>query len=125
MLALDRAQLHGAAKDSKKWDKTNHSSKGREQLRKYWNDHQYQMLYSSLILELRAVAGMLEGGEDGPHWKLDGDEDEIDGSSLRPSRRRPNNAHVLHLPRHAVQTGRTARADTSSAEIVCCRTRES
>ena len=82
MLALDRAQLHGAAKDSKKWDKTNHSSKGREQLRKYWNDHQYQMLYSPLILELRALAGMLEGGEDGPHWKLDGDEDEIDGSSL-------------------------------------------
>lgn len=67
----------------KKWDKTNHSSKGREQLRKYWNDNQYQMLYSPLILELRAVAGMLEGGEEGPHWKLDGDaEDEINGGSL-------------------------------------------
>lgn len=56
----------------KKWDKTNHSSKGREQLRKYWSDSKYQMLYSPLILELRAVAGMLEGGGEGPHWKLDG-----------------------------------------------------
>lgn len=55
----------------KKWDKTNHSTKGRKTLRKYWSDSQYQMLYSPLILELRAVAGMLHGGNEGPHWEED------------------------------------------------------
>ena len=55
----------------KKWDKTNHSDKGRQTLRKYWSDSKYQMLYSPLILELRAVAGMLQGGEEGPHWEDD------------------------------------------------------
>lgn len=55
----------------KKWDKTNHSTKGRNTLRKYWSDSKYQMLYSPLILELRAVAGMLHGGEEGPHWEDD------------------------------------------------------
>ena len=55
----------------KKWDKTNHSTKGRKTLRKYWSDSKYQMLYSPLILELRAVAGMLHGGDEGPHWEED------------------------------------------------------
>lgn len=40
-------------------------------LRKYWSDSKYQMLYSPLILELRAVAGMLHGGQGGPHWEED------------------------------------------------------
>ena len=34
------------------------------------------------VLELRACAGMLEGGEGGPRLKHDVDEDEIDGSPL-------------------------------------------
>ena len=50
----------------KKWDKTNHSSKGREQLRKVLERLEYQMLYSPLILELARGGWMLEGGE-GPH----------------------------------------------------------
>ena len=66
-------ELNGTAlrKILKKWDKTNHSTKGRKTLRKYWSDSQYQMLYSPLILELRAVAGMLHGGDEGPHWEDD------------------------------------------------------
>ena len=30
----------------KKWDKANHSTKGRQTLRRYWTDSQYQMLFS-------------------------------------------------------------------------------
>ena len=62
----------------KKWDKANHSTKGRQTLRRYWTDSQYQMLFSPLILELRAVAGMMEGGLEGPHWNLHDDEHDDD-----------------------------------------------
>ena len=62
----------------KKWDKVNHSTKGRQTLRRYWTDSQYQMLFSPLILELRAVAGMMEGGLEGPHWNLHDDEHDDD-----------------------------------------------
>lgn len=62
----------------KKWDKANHSTVGRKTLRRYWTDSQFQMLFSPLILELRAVAGMMEGGLEGPHWNLHDDEHEDD-----------------------------------------------
>ena len=62
----------------KKWDKVNHSTKGRQTLRRYWTDSQYQMLFSPLIMELMAVAGMMEGGLEGPHWNLHDDEHDDD-----------------------------------------------
>lgn len=56
----------------KKWDKTNESLRGREALAKYWKKSEYQMLHSPVTLELRAVAGMLQGGTGGPVWNTKG-----------------------------------------------------
>ena len=52
----------------KKWDKTNASARGAKALAAYWKRSEYQMLHSPVTMELRAVAGMLREGEDGPVW---------------------------------------------------------
>jgi len=64
------AELNATAlrKILKKWDKTNLSSRGRKALAAYWKKSEYQMLHSPVTMELRAVAGMLTEGEDGPVW---------------------------------------------------------
>jgi hypothetical protein len=64
------AELNATAlrKILKKWDKTNVSSRGRKALAAYWKKSEYQMLHSPVTMELRAVAGMLTEGEDGPVW---------------------------------------------------------
>ena len=56
----------------KKWDKTNESNRGRKALTSYWKKSQYQMLHSPVTLELKAVAGMLQWGTDGPVWNTKG-----------------------------------------------------
>ena len=64
------AELNATAlrKILKKWDKTNASARGRKALAAYWKKSEYQMLHSPVTMELRAVAGMLTEGEDGPVW---------------------------------------------------------
>ena len=64
------AELNATAlrKILKKWDKTNASARGRKALAAYWKRSEYQMLHSPVTMELRAVAGMLREGEDGPVW---------------------------------------------------------
>ena len=64
------AELNATAlrKILKKWDKTNASGRGRRALAAYWKRSEYQMLHSPVTMELRAVAGMLREGEDGPVW---------------------------------------------------------
>ena len=68
------AELNATAlrKILKKWDKTNASGRGRRALAAYWKRSEYQMLHSPVTMELRAVAGMLREGEDGPVWNTRG-----------------------------------------------------
>ena len=68
------AELNATAlrKILKKWDKTNASGRGRRALAAYWKRSEYQMLHSPVTMELRAVAGMLREGEDGPVWNTHG-----------------------------------------------------
>ena len=68
------AELNATAlrKILKKWDKTNASARGRKALAAYWKRSEYQMLHSPVTMELRAVAGMLREGEDGPVWNTRG-----------------------------------------------------
>jgi hypothetical protein len=89
------AELNATAlrKILKKWDKTNVSSRGRKALAAYWKKSEYQMLHSPVTMELRAVAGMLTEGEDGPVWD----------TSLRNAKR--GNKKTTRL----VPSGRTRR----------------
>ena len=71
------------------------------------------MLYSPLILELKAVAGLLHGGANGPHWEA------VGPGRLHNIHRSPGHSHVEHLTkplRHFKQTeSRSVRAEVDIA----------